>query len=73
MQIFPRSTYEYELIDGPEETLERLKRRTKQVDTLVSSYTDKSFIGKIEKNKFELISSSIGRGALTVMSGTIAL
>ena len=71
MKIFPTKILNFQLVDNQDETLERLNRRTEKTDRLVSISTDKSFIGSVEGNRFMLISSAIGKGALCVMSGTI--
>jgi len=71
MKIFPTKILNFQLVGNQEETLERLNRRTEKSDRLVSISTDKSFVGKVEKNKFRLISSKIENGAFCVMSGII--
>ncbi len=72
MNIFPSETYEFKLIDEQSETLQRLKRRTEDSDNLISKITDKTFIGKIDNNKFRIISSNIGKGAFITMIGLIS-
>lgn len=72
MNIFPSETYEFKLIDEQSETLQRLKRRTEDSDNLISKITDKTFIGKIDNNKFRIISSNIGKGAFITMIGFIS-
>ena len=71
MKIFPSSIYEFTLIDDQNETIERLNRRTENSDNLISKITNKSFIGKIDKNKFKIISSDIGKGAFCTLNGQI--
>ncbi|RLZ06382.1 hypothetical protein [Faecalibacter macacae] len=71
MKIFPSSIYEFSLIDDQNETIERLNRRTENSDNLISKITNKSFIGKIDKNKFKIISSDIGKGAFCTLNGQI--
>ncbi len=71
MTIFPENEYFFQLVNESE-SLERLKRRTESSSTLSSKRTDKSFIGFIDEKEFKLISSEIGKGAVTVMSGKIA-
>ena len=71
MKIFPYKELQFKLIDSQEETLDRLTRRTERSHSLVSKHTSKSFIGIINNNHFELITSLIGFGALCKMSGTI--
>lgn len=71
MKIFPSDVYEFKLINDQNETIERLKRRTENSENLVSKFTDKSFVGKINGNQFKIISSSIGRGAFCTLDGKI--
>lgn len=71
MKIFPSKELKFKLINNQAETLNRLNRRTEKSENLTSQYTDKSFRGIINKNEFRIISSSIGKGAFCVMSGTI--
>lgn len=54
-----------------EESMERLTRRTQLSDILISKYTDRTFIGEVSHNSFRLISSSIGKGTLSVMTGEV--
>lgn len=70
MKIFPQNVYSFKLINE-NDALERLKRRTEISNNLTSRRTEKSFIGSINGNNFKLITSEIGKGALTVMSGKI--
>ena len=67
MKIFPSKTKQFSLISTQQDSLERLKRRTKKSDRLTSQFTDKSFIGTIENNTFRIISSTIGKGAFCVL------
>lgn len=71
MKFFPSLDKKYSFISSQEETFERLARRTLISDSLVSQKTDKSFIGKINDKSFRLISSTIGKGALCVLTGNI--
>ncbi|MBC7555537.1 MAG: hypothetical protein H7195_01085 [Chryseobacterium sp.] len=71
MEIFPEKRYSFTLINGQAESLERLKRRTEISSMLTSKRTDKSFIGNIKGNKFQLITSEIGKGAFVVLDGKI--
>lgn len=71
MKIFPTKVLEFKLIDSQEQTLNRLQRRTEISENLVSKYTDKSFIGTIKENEFKIITSTIGIGAFSVMTGNI--
>lgn len=50
-------------------TLNELKRNTKLTDNLISSHTDKKFIGQVNDSGFKIISSEIGRGAFCVFVG----
>ena len=71
MKIFPTKELKFKLTDSQEKTLERLNRRTEKSRNLTSAYTDKAFRGIIDGNSFKIISSSIGKGALCVLTGTI--
>lgn len=71
MKIFPKNNYKFKLIDEDSETLERLNRRTEFSHSLISMSTDKSFIGRINNNNFRIISSEVGFGAFSVLSGSI--
>jgi hypothetical protein len=71
MNIFPIKKKDFKLIGNQPETISRLERRTKNSQRLTSQYTDKSFIGNVDGNKFKIISSSIGKGAFCVMKGEI--
>jgi len=72
MEIFPSQVYEFGLINGQDETLERLKRRTEESDSLTSKLTEKSFIGNVSGNRFRIISSTIGKGTFCTMTGFIS-
>ena len=71
MKIYSSSSYNLKLIDGDNESLERLVRRTEISESLVSKRTEKSFIGTILGNEFRIITSEIGIGALCVLSGNV--
>lgn len=71
MKIFPTSTYNFEIAGEHQESLDRLKRRTLISESLMSQRTDKSFIGTVNNNKFRIISSEIGKGAFSVLTGEI--
>ncbi|WP_312762314.1 hypothetical protein [Epilithonimonas sp.] len=71
MNIFPSTIYEFKLINGQTETLERLNRRTEESESLMSKVTEKSFIGKVKNNNFRIISSNIGKGAFCTLTGFI--
>lgn len=71
MKIFPNSNYTFKITGEEAETLERLKRRTEQSESLSSQMTDKSFRGIIKDNTFRIISSEIGKGAFCVLTGEI--
>jgi len=71
MSIFPSTIYEFKLINGQTETLERLNRRTEESESLISKVTEKSFIGKVKNNNFRIISSNIGKGAFCTLTGFI--
>lgn len=69
--LFPTKEVKFKCINSQIETLDRLNRRTEKSENLSSQFTDKSFIGSIEANKFKLISSKIGKGAFCIMTGII--
>ena len=71
LTLFPHKKLKFRLFDTQKATLERLTRRTEYSAKLTSSYTDKSFRGQIKGNQFQLIDSSVGRGAFCVMNGQI--
>ena len=71
MNIFPNNDYTFKISGEEKETLERLKRRTEQTESLTSKITDKSFRGIIKDNTFRIISSEIGTGAFCILTGEI--
>ena len=71
MKLLPTKELKFKLVTNQVETLNILNRRTEKSENLTSQYTDKSFRGIIEGNKFKLISSTIGKGAFCVLSGSI--
>lgn len=71
MKIFPTKRLEFRLVGDQEESLRRLARRTEKSKILSSNYTDRSFRGDVEGNRFRLISATIGKGAFCVISGEI--
>ncbi|GJM63893.1 hypothetical protein [Persicobacter diffluens] len=72
MKVFPTTEKEFILTDNQEETLYRLKRRTDYSKNLTSQYTDKSFRGEVNENRFNIISSAIGSGAFCILKGEIS-
>lgn len=71
MKLFPTKELRFRLVNDQAETIDRLNRRTERSDSFISQFTDKSFRGLINGNKFKLISSAIGKGAFCVMTGQI--
>ncbi|WP_299326579.1 hypothetical protein [uncultured Maribacter sp.] len=71
MKLFPSKYFTVELREDRVATLNELKRNTKLTDNLISSYTDKKFIGKVNDGGFKIISSEIGRGAVCVFTGEL--
>ena len=71
MKLFPSKYLTVELREDRVATLNELKRNTKLTDNLISSYTDKKFIGKVNESGFKIISSEIGRGAVCVFTGEL--
>lgn len=71
-KFFPTYDYKFNLLDNENDSIERLHRRTEHSDSLGSIATDKSFIGKVENNKFRIVTSEIGKGAVWVMNGYIS-
>lgn len=71
MNFFPTKKYTFSLIDTDDKSIERLKRRTYNSDSLISKTTDKSFIGIINVNDFKVISSERGIGTFCVLDGEI--
>lgn len=69
MKIFPTRNYKIELIDSPEKSIELLKSKTLESDSLSTKSTDKEFIGRIHESRFEIINSKVGIGAFTVLRG----
>lgn len=57
MKIYPSSSYNFKLIDGENESLGRLMRRTEISESLVSKMTEKSFIGTVSESGFKIINS----------------
>jgi hypothetical protein len=72
MNIFPSKELSFKLKGDYSESLDRLNRRTDKSENLTSQYTDKSFRGAINGNQFQLISSTIGKGAFCVMTGELS-
>lgn len=72
MKIFPTRELEFILNDDPATTLKRLKRRTDHSTYLASEWTEKSFRGIINGYDFKLISSSVGKGAFCVLTGSLS-
>ena len=70
-KFFPTYDYKFRLLDNEADSIERLTRRTEHTYKLCSITTDKSFIGKVETNKFRIITSDIGKGAVWIMEGFI--
>ncbi|AWH73875.1 hypothetical protein DCS32_06815 [Dokdonia sp. Dokd-P16] len=71
MKFLPSKRKRFCLVNSQVETVDRLIRRTKKSDWLISTSTEKSFIGEINGNKFRLISSKIGRGAFCKLTGEV--
>ena len=71
MKLFPSKYFTVELREDRMTTLNELKRNTKLTDNLISSYTDKKFIGQVNDSGFKIISSEIGRGAVCVFVGEL--
>lgn len=69
MRIFPSNKYIIELNSSVQKNIELLRINTKESRSLTSQTTDKQFIGRINGEQFELISSLIGIGAFTVFKG----
>jgi len=69
MKLFPSKKYSVTLQSESLPALEKLKRNTKLSDSLISSYTNKIFIGIVNKTNFKIITSSIGFGAFCVFVG----
>lgn len=71
MKIFPTKNYKLDCIDNPEKSIQVLKLNTLESDRLSTTSTDKEFIGIINANHFEIISSDVGIGAFTVVRGEL--
>jgi len=71
MELYPTKELKFRLINEQVETLTRLNRRTDKSEKLISSDTDRSFLGTINGNKFKIISATLGKGAFCVMHGSI--
>jgi hypothetical protein len=71
MKLFPSRNLTVELQYDRMITLNELRCNTKLTDTLVSEYTDKAFIGRVNDSGFKIISSEIGRGAVCVFLGEL--
>jgi hypothetical protein len=63
MKIFPTKTFKFQIEDTIENYMNLLYINTCMSDVLGTISTDKLFIGKINPESFELISSEIGIGA----------
>ena len=72
MKLFPTKRYKIELIDNSEKSIELLKLRTLESDSLSTKSTNKEFIGRINGNHFKIISSEVGIGAFTVLKGNFS-
>jgi Na+/glutamate symporter len=71
MNILPVQNYQFDLVDSQTETLDRLKRRTEISDKLTSKITGKSFVGKINQNKFHLLPANISKGTFCTLQGVL--
>ena len=71
MNIFPVKKQYFKLIGSQTEALDRLNRRTDKSKNLTSQFTDKTFRGMVNGNRFKIISSVIGKGAFCVMTGKL--
>ncbi|SNS36199.1 hypothetical protein SAMN06265376_11272 [Dokdonia pacifica] len=71
MTFFPTKERTFKLHGKQIESLERLQRKTERSENLTSQHTDKSFIGIITGNQFQLISSAVSKRPLCVMKGDI--
>lgn len=69
MKIFPTKTFKFQIEDTIENNMNLLYINTCMSDVLGTISTDKLFIGKINPESFELISSEIGIGAFSVLKG----
>ena len=71
MKIFPTNNYEFELSNDSSKAMAELEQNTLITDSLVSEWTKKAFIGKVNENGFRIISSKPGRGAFCVLNGRL--
>ena len=71
MKIFPTDNYEFELSKDGSKAMAELEQNTLITDSLVSEWTKKAFIGKVNKKGFRVISSKPGRGAFCVLNGKL--
>jgi hypothetical protein len=71
-KLFPTYNYKFNLLDNENDSVERLNQKTDHSNILVSKITDKTFIGKIENDKFRVISSEFISGAIWVMDGFVS-
>jgi len=72
MTIFPTNNYEFELTKESTDALSELEKNTLISDSLfVSERTKKAFIGQINDNGFEIISSKPGRGPFCIYTGKL--
>lgn len=71
MKIFPSKKLTIEFKNSAERISEILKINTKESKYLTSQFTEKNFVGTVENNKFQIISSKIGIGAITVFKREI--
>jgi len=71
MKLFPSSSYEYRLQGTPDEALSRLRRETEITGTLTPLVSGKSFRGRVDGDVFRIVSSGIGHGGITVLSGRV--
>ncbi len=69
MKFFPIKYYKAELSENNSIAMEKLKQNTDLTDLLVSDWTKKAFRGQVGENRFKVISSEIGRGAVCVFIG----
>ena len=72
MKVFPSKNYKIELVDNSGSSIENLRLRTLESDSLSTQITAKDFIGKIKGNEFQIIGSEIGIGAVSVLKGKFA-
>lgn len=72
MKIFPTNNYKIELKGNSEKMIEFLRLNTLKSNSLSTKSTNKEFIGRINENNFEIISSEIGIGAFIVLRGNFS-